>query len=133
MSNPAARRRVVIIGGGVMGSATAHFLAAMAASEHDIVVIERDPTYARASSALSASGMRQQFSTPANIDLAAYGAAFLRRAPRELALDGEGFDVDFREKGYLLLRPRRISGDAREPLRASRPRRLQCPVGPARA
>ncbi|MDP3615650.1 MAG: FAD-dependent oxidoreductase, partial [Rubrivivax sp.] len=44
---------VVIVGGGVMGAATACFLA----RDHGVqaTVLERDPSYARASSSLSAS------------------------------------------------------------------------------
>jgi glycine/D-amino acid oxidase-like deaminating enzyme len=57
---------VVIIGGGVVGSAVATFLAAMRPGWR-VIVIERDPTYEFASSALSASSIRQQFSSPINI------------------------------------------------------------------
>lgn len=96
-------RRIVIVGGGVMGSSTAYFLASRAGNQDEIIVIESDPTYARASSALSASGMRQQFSTPANIDLSAYGVDFLRKASTALALGDEQPDVGFHEKGYLLI------------------------------
>ncbi|MDB5522967.1 MAG: dependent oxidoreductase, partial [Rhizobium sp.] len=96
-------RRVVIVGGGVMGSSTAYFLASRPGNRDEIFVLESDPTYARASSALSASGMRQQFSTPANIDLATFGADFLRRSPVALALDNEQPDVGFHEKGYFLI------------------------------
>ena len=46
---------VVIVGGGAIGSAIACFLASDPAFDGRIVVIERDPTYRRASSALSAS------------------------------------------------------------------------------
>lgn len=59
--------KVTLIGGGVMGAATACFLA----RDHgaDVTVVERDPSYARASSSLSLSSIRQQFSQPANIAL----------------------------------------------------------------
>jgi FAD-dependent oxidoreductase domain-containing protein 1 len=88
-------RPVVIIGGGVMGSSTAWNLAAQ---RDDVLVIERDPTYARASSALSASSIRQQFSTPLNIHLSRYGIGFLRQAKDVL-----GVELGLREPGYLFL------------------------------
>jgi FAD-dependent oxidoreductase domain-containing protein 1 len=100
-----AARRIVIIGGGVMGSATACFLAMEAPGRFDITVIERDPTYARASSALSAAGIRRQFSTPVNIALSTYGAAFLKQVGDILAVGDERPDAGFREAGYLLLAP----------------------------
>ena len=45
---------IVIIGGGVIGSAIAYFLT-LQQPGCNVVVVERDPSYARASSALSAS------------------------------------------------------------------------------
>ena len=51
-----ATRRVVIIGGGAIGSAIAYWLTADPAFTGEVVVVERDPTYREASSALSASG-----------------------------------------------------------------------------
>ena len=63
-----------------MGSSIAWHLAGEAGFDGEIVVVERDPTYARASSALSASSIRQQFSTPLNIHLSRYGIGFLRQA-----------------------------------------------------
>jgi FAD-dependent oxidoreductase domain-containing protein 1 len=107
----AAARRIVIIGGGVMGSAIACFLAMEAGDSHEIIVIERDPTYERASSALSAAGIRQQFSTPVNIALSAYGARFLKQAGDSLSVGDERPDAGFREAGYLLLAP-----EGREPI-----------------
>jgi glycine/D-amino acid oxidase-like deaminating enzyme len=89
---------VVIIGGGAMGSSAAWHLQGDPNFSGRIVVIERDPTYARASSALSASSIRQQFSTPLNIHLSRYGIGFLRQA-REL-LD---VDLGLKEPGYLFL------------------------------
>ncbi len=92
---------VVIVGGGVMGAATACFLA----RDHGVAVtvLERDPTYARASSALSASSIRQQFSQPVNIALSQWSLGFLRRLPEELAVEGQVPDLGLVEPGYLYL------------------------------
>jgi glycine/D-amino acid oxidase-like deaminating enzyme len=99
------RRKVVIIGGGAMGSAVACFLASIAPDAHDITVIERDSTYRQASSALSAAGVRQQFSTPVNIALSMYGATYLREADALLSVGDDRSDPAFREEGYLILSP----------------------------
>lgn len=89
---------VIVIGGGVMGSSVAYHLKSDPAFTGTVTVIERDPTYARASSALSASSIRQQFSTPLNIHLSRYGIGFLRRAGELL-----GVELGLREPGYLFL------------------------------
>jgi FAD-dependent oxidoreductase domain-containing protein 1 len=94
---------VVIVGGGVMGSAIAYFTLADPAFDGRVVVIERDPTYQRASSALSASSIRQQFSTPDNIRISHFGIDFLRRVGEHLAVDGEVPDIGLVERGYLYL------------------------------
>jgi NADPH-dependent 2,4-dienoyl-CoA reductase/sulfur reductase-like enzyme len=61
--DPADPRRsnpgVVVIGGGVMGSALAYWLTRLEPSV-SVTVIERDPSYEHASSALSAASIRQQ-------------------------------------------------------------------------
>jgi len=51
--------KVAIVGGGVMGSSIAWHLTSDPGFAGTVTVIERDPTYARASSALSASSIRQ--------------------------------------------------------------------------
>jgi glycine/D-amino acid oxidase-like deaminating enzyme len=94
---------VVIIGGGVTGSATAYFLAAEDAFDGSVLVVERDPTYQDAPSARATGGIRQQFSTPENVRIGLFGAQFIRRIGEHLAVDGEAPDVAFRERGYLLL------------------------------
>jgi FAD-dependent oxidoreductase domain-containing protein 1 len=71
---------VVIAGGGVVGSACAYFLHTHPQFQGRIAVVEPDPSYRRAASALSASSIRQQFSTPLNIALSAFGMDFLRSA-----------------------------------------------------
>ncbi|HEY2874777.1 MAG TPA: FAD-dependent oxidoreductase, partial [Reyranella sp.] len=81
-----------------MGSSIAWHLAGESGFDSEIVVVERDPTYTRASSALSASSIRQQFSTPLNIHLSRYGIGFLRRAKELLDVD-----LGLKEPGYLFL------------------------------
>ncbi len=81
-----------------MGSSVAYHLKSDPNFTGKVSVIERDPSYARASSALSASSIRQQFSTPLNIHLSRHGIGFLRRA-RELL----GVDLGLKEPGYLFL------------------------------
>jgi sarcosine oxidase len=89
---------VIIVGGGAVGSSIAYHLASDRNFTGGVTVVERDPTYARASSALSASSIRQQFSTPLNIHLSRYGIGFLRQAPQLL-----GVDLGLKEPGYLFL------------------------------
>jgi FAD-dependent oxidoreductase domain-containing protein 1 len=97
MSNP-----VVVVGGGVMGSALAYWLTRLQPSAR-VTVVERDPSYEYASSALSAASIRQQFSTPPNVRISQASIAFLRNAGEELAVDGEKPDIALREQGYLYL------------------------------
>ena len=92
------RNVAVVIGGGAMGSSIAYHLKGDPNFTGDVVVVERDPTYARASSSLSASSIRQQFSTPLNIHLSRFGIGFLRRAKELLDVD-----LGLREPGYLFL------------------------------
>ena len=94
--------KVVIVGGGVIGSAVAYFLRASDPSVQ-VTVIERDPTYARSSSALSAASIRQQFSTPLSVQMSLYGIAFLRSIGERLEVDGVQPSIDLHEGGYLFL------------------------------
>ena len=83
-------RHIVIIGGGVIGSAIAAFLGERGAAD-GVTIIERDPSYRRASSALSTSSIRQQFSTALNIQLSQAGMAFLRSVRDEVGLVEPGY------------------------------------------
>jgi FAD-dependent oxidoreductase domain-containing protein 1 len=96
-SNP-----VVVIGGGVMGSALAYWLTRLEPSLQ-VTVVERDPSYATASSALSAASIRQQFSAPVNIRISQASIAFLRNAADELGFGDDKPDIMLREHGYLYL------------------------------
>lgn len=85
----------------MLGSATACFLA----RDHGaaVTVLERDPSYRAASSSLSASSIRQQFSTPINIALSQASIEFLRAVGEELAVDTERPEIGLVEAGYLYL------------------------------
>ncbi len=92
----AASPHIVIIGGGAIGSAIAAYLTQperQANHPCHVTVVERDPSYGQASSALSASSIRQQFSSPINIALSRYGVDALRALPQ----------VGLHEGGYLYL------------------------------
>jgi FAD-dependent oxidoreductase domain-containing protein 1 len=92
---------VVIVGGGIVGSAVAHFLSSDAAFRgRRIVLVERDPSYREASTSRSAGGVRQQFSTPENIKLSQFTLGLFRRLEEVFGPDA---DVGFREQGYLIL------------------------------
>ena len=93
---------VAIVGGAAHGASAAYHLAA-AGFQGSILLIEKDPTFARAATALSAGGIRQQFSTAVNVEASLYGIDFLRRAGELLAVDGDRPDVALREGGYLFL------------------------------
>src|SRR6059036_615900 len=86
---------VVVIGGGVMGGAAATFLLEDPAFDGTVTIVERDPTFRRASSALSAAGIRQQFSTPENTWMSRFSFGWLR----------DQMDVGLHESGYLYLAP----------------------------
>ncbi|MEQ5843890.1 FAD-binding oxidoreductase [Paraburkholderia acidicola] len=94
--------RVVIVGGGVIGSSIAYFLR-LSDPTVSVTVIERDPTYARSSSALSAASIRQQFSTPLSVQMSLFGIEFLRSIGERLAVDGTSPSIDLHEGGYLFL------------------------------
>lgn len=92
----------LIIGGGPIGLSAAYHLATTS-PESNITVLERDPTYTRASATLSAGGIRQQFSLKQNVQMSIYGRDFLRSCNELLRVDDEEVDVQFQEKGYLFL------------------------------
>jgi FAD-dependent oxidoreductase domain-containing protein 1 len=94
---------VIIIGGAVMGSSTAYFLASNPDFTGKILVVEKDPTYAQCSTSLSAGGIRQQFSNTENIQLSQFGASFIKNINAYLQFDDDPVNVDFMENGYLFL------------------------------
>jgi len=99
----ATRFDVVIVGGGVIGSAVAYYLGSDPDFDGSVLVVERDPSYAACATTRSWGGIRQQFSTPENVLMSLYGARFVKQAGELLAVDGEAPELGFREQGYLFL------------------------------
>ncbi len=93
---------VVVIGGAVMGASVAFWLKRMQPML-DVLVVERDPTFARASTALSAAGIRQQFTNPVNVDISRFGIDFIRNFQENLGVDVGIPTLGLRENGYLFL------------------------------
>jgi FAD-dependent oxidoreductase domain-containing protein 1 len=102
---------VVIAGGAAMGSSVAFHLAADPHFAGRVLVVEKDPTYARSASALSAASIRQQFSTVVNVRISLHGIRFLRAVGDILAVDGERPEIGLKEGGYLYL-----AGEAGAPI-----------------
>jgi FAD-dependent oxidoreductase domain-containing protein 1 len=98
------RADVVIVGGAIVGSSVATFLAARPDWSGRIVVVERDLTYRTSSTTLSAASIRLQFSTPLNIEISRFGVGLIKDPDRWLGVEGSPPpEVDFVEGGYLFL------------------------------
>ena len=90
---------VVIIGGAIVGSSVAYFLREQG-FDGRITVVERDPTYRKSSTALSAASIRTQFGCPVNIRMSLFGAEFFHTLKDRFGPDA---DIGFVERGYLIL------------------------------
>lgn len=94
--------RIVIVGGGVVGSSIAWHLR-RGSFEGEVAVVERDPTYRRASSFLAMGGVRQQFGSAANIRLAQHSIRFYERFDDAMRTPDHQPRAWFRQRGYLFL------------------------------
>ena len=94
--------RVVIVGGGVVGSSIAWHLFDRG-FRGQVAVVERDPSYRRASSFLAMGGVRQQFGSAANIRLAQHSIRFYQRFDACMRTPAHRPRAWFRQRGYLFL------------------------------
>jgi FAD-dependent oxidoreductase domain-containing protein 1 len=111
------RHDVVVIGGGVIGSATAwHLLAEEPGLS--VAVIEPDPTYAGAASSTASGGVRQLFSRPENILMSRYTHevldAWMHWTPPSGTAEPEEIpDLGWRPNGYLFITEHSLSDQLR--------------------
>jgi len=95
---------VLVIGGGAIGASVACFLRARAHPPR-VTVVERDPTYAQASTPRASGGVRRLFSGPENIALSNFSIPFYQRFREDMAVDGVPAEIDYRNEGYLFIVP----------------------------
>lgn len=100
---------VILAGGGVMGCAVATYLL-KADNRLKVAIIEKDLTYARASTPLSDGNTRVQFNIKENIQMSLYGLDVLEHFAEEMAVGDDKPDVAFRQQGDLFL----VDEDGRE-------------------
>lgn len=93
---------VVIVGGSVMGSATAYYLARFDPSVK-VVVIEKDPTYRYSSTLLSDGNVRIQFNLEENIRISQYGFEVLKTFAEDMSVGAFRPEPSPRHQGNLFL------------------------------
>jgi len=94
---------VVIVGGAMMGSAAAWFLADNPDFNGTVLVVERDPGYGACSTAHSNSCLRQQFSTALNVAISQFCAAYIRDFRANMGGDPRVPRIDLHSFGYMYL------------------------------
>jgi len=92
---------VLVIGGGVMGASVAYWITRLAPGTR-VMVVEMDPSFARASTALSVASIRSQFSNAVNVQISRYGLEFIKDFAAQTPLGGVP-DLGLKENGYLFL------------------------------
>ncbi len=90
---------VVIVGGAAVGSAIACFLG-REGFKGRIVVVEKDPSYQWCATGRSVASIRQQFSTPENIQLSQFGWQYFSEIK---AAYGPEADVGLVQRGYAIM------------------------------
>jgi len=91
---------VVVVGGAILGTFCAYELR-RAGHTGPIVVLDKDLTYQRSSTALSAASIRTQFGTPVSIAMSLHAVDIFRRLGSYF--DEPDADIGYVESGYLIL------------------------------
>jgi len=93
---------VIIVGGGIMGTSTAYNLISEDSSLR-VIVIERDLSYEKSSTALSMVNARIQFSLKQNVLISQYAFDVLENFEEKMAVDGKKPAIFYRREGNLFL------------------------------
>lgn len=94
---------VVIVGGAMLGSSSAWFLASNPDFNGSVLVVERDPSYEFSSTAHTNSCMRQQFSNEVNVKISQFAAEFVKNFRQYMGNDERVPDVPLQSFGYMYL------------------------------
>jgi glycine/D-amino acid oxidase-like deaminating enzyme len=94
---------VVIVGGAMLGSSVAWFLADNPSFDGSILVVERDPTYEFTSTSHTNSCIRQQFSQEINVRISQFGADFVKNFRGYMGGDPRVPEVVLQSFGYMYL------------------------------
>jgi glycine/D-amino acid oxidase-like deaminating enzyme len=94
---------VVIVGGAIMGSSTAWFLSDNPDFNGSVLVVERDPSYEKCSTAHTNSCMRQQFSTDLNVRISQFAADFVKNIRSRMGGDERVPELAIKSFGYMYL------------------------------
>lgn len=97
------RYDVIIVGGAVIGSAVAYYLMSDPDFDGSVLIVERDPRFAQASTSLSAASIRTQFSNAINVKISQYGAQVIRDFAQLMQVGEDRPDLGFQPGGYLFL------------------------------
>lgn len=93
---------IVIIGGGLIGSSIAYFLARTGRAG-SVAVIEPDSEYALAATSSGAGGVRQLFSQPENIWMSRFSLEFYADFASTMAVGDVAPPINFERRGYLFV------------------------------
>jgi len=100
---------VIIAGGGIMGSATAYYLT-RADENIKVAVVERDPTYEKASTTLSMVNARIQFGLKGNVEISKYAFKVLEKFEQEMVVGEKQPGISYRREGNLFI----VGGDEKK-------------------
>ena len=106
------RADVVIVGGSVVGSSAAWHLREDGFTGR-IVVVERDPTYRRASAFLAMGGIRQQFCTPVTVQMVQYSVGLWKEFDQRFAVAVDTRRARGSASAAICFSPTRRNVDAR--------------------
>ena len=104
MANP----DLIIIGGGIIGGSTLYHLAKLGYKGRTLI-LEREDALSKGSTALSAGGFRNIWTTPINMQLTSYSIQRLKNFREEV-----GLPIGFDQRGYLFCQYARNMESARE-------------------
>ena len=94
--------KIIIIGGGVIGSGLAWHLAKAGAAA-DVTVIEPDPTYEFAATPRAFGGIRFVQGLRINIELSQYGRDIYSTFSKSVDKSNDPVDINFHQVGYIFL------------------------------